>query len=118
LICESGTRQLINRCIALIKRNAEVIDSLPFILAHPDLMPFNYLVDTNGCITAVLDWDGTTHERLGYNLHFAQYLLGCMTREGWQDYADRETVEAAFYSAFYKRVEAHGTVPSTEFSFA
>jgi hypothetical protein len=41
-----------------------------------------------------------------------------MTLEGWQDSADRETVEAAFYSAFYKRVEAHGTVPSTEFSFA
>jgi hypothetical protein len=42
-----------------------------------------------------------------------------MTLEGWQDYADRETVETVFYSAFYKRVKAHRTVTSKEqFSFA
>ena len=48
LICESGTRQLISRAIDLIKSNAELVDSLRLALAHPDLTPFNYLVDTNG----------------------------------------------------------------------
>ena len=116
-ICESGTRQLISRSTAILKRNAELVDSLPLVLAYPDLTPFNYLVETKWMYDGCSRLGRATHERLGYNLHFAQYLLGCMTLEGWQDYAVRETVETAFYSAFYERVEAHRTVTSKEFSF-
>lgn len=61
LVCEAATKQLIDRCIAIIQRNIGLVDSLPIVLAHSDLSPFNFLVEpTIGHVTAVLDWDGAT----------------------------------------------------------
>ena len=109
LTCEAATRQLIGRSIAIVQHNTHLIDSLPIVLAHSDLSPFNFLVEqTTGHVTAVLDWGGATFERVGYNLHFAEHLFGCMTLEGWMDYSDRKAVEERFHSCLRERLSGQG----------
>jgi hypothetical protein len=97
---QTATKQLITRCVTAIQRNISLVDALPIILAHSDLVPENLLVEpTTGNITAVIDWNGATFERVGYNLHFAEHLFGCMTLDsGWMDYSDRKAVEEVFRS--------------------
>jgi hypothetical protein len=55
LVCEPATKQLIHRCVANVTRNIGLVDSLPIVLAHSDLSPFNILIDpVTGQVTAVL----------------------------------------------------------------
>jgi len=109
LACETATKQLIGRSIAIVQRNIGLIDSLPIVLAHSDLSPFNFLVElTTGHVTAVLDWSGVIFERVGYNLHFAEHLFGCMTLEGWMDYSDRKAVEERFHSCLHELLSGQG----------
>jgi hypothetical protein len=100
LSCQTATKQLITRCVAMLQGNIGLIHALPCILAHSDLVPENLLVEpTTGNITAVIDWSGATVERVGHNLHFAEHLFGCMTLDsGWMDYSDRKAVEEVFRS--------------------
>jgi hypothetical protein len=94
----------------MIQRNISLIDALPIVLAHPDLSPFNYLIESNtGHITAVIDWNGATYERVGFNLHFANHLFGCMTLDsGWMDYSDRKAVEDVFRSRLRELLSEQG----------
>jgi Phosphotransferase enzyme family len=119
LACKGHTKQLIDRCVAIVQRNAGLVDSLPIVLAHSDLTPFNFLVEpTTGQVTAVLDWNGATFERVGYNLHFAEHLFGYMTLKGWVDYEDRKVVEEAFHSQLQRLLSAQGVEDSEKFVFS
>jgi hypothetical protein len=119
LACEAATKQLIDRCIAIVQRNIGLIDSLPVVLAHSDLSPFNFLVEpATGHVTAVLDWNGATFERVGYNIHFAEHLFGCMTLDGWMDYSDRKAVEEVFCSQLRGLLSAQGVHDSEKFLFS
>jgi hypothetical protein len=119
LSCEAATKQLVDRCITIIQHNVGLIDSLPIILAHSDLSPFNFLIEpTTGHVTAVLDWNGATFERVGYNLHFAQHLFGCMTLEGWMDYSDRKVVEEVFHSRLRELLSSQGVDCSEKFLYS
>jgi Phosphotransferase enzyme family len=119
LVCAPITKQLIDRCVGTVLSNVGLIDSLPIVLAHPDLTPFNFLVEPGtGQVTAVIDWDEATYERVGHNLHFAEHLFGCMTLKGWMDYDDRNVVEERFRSELHALLSAQGWNDSKMFVFS
>jgi hypothetical protein len=119
LECDVKCKALLDRTLFAVQRNSSLIDSLPTVLAHKDLTPFNYLVEpSTGRITAVLDWDGATPKRVGHNLHFAVHLFGCMTMEGWEDYPERESIESKFRSSICERLSAQGIEDLSSFLFS
>lgn len=105
--------------MTVIESNSNLVDALPTVLAHGDLTPFNYLVErTSGRITAVLDWDGATVQRVGYNLHFVEHLFGSMTLDGWEDYPEREAIEGKFCSTLCGHLSAQGIDGVSAFLFS
>jgi len=119
LECDVKCKALLDRALFAIQRNAALIDSLPTVLAHEDLTPFNYLVEpSTGRVTAVLDWDGATPKRVGHNLHFAVHLFGCITLDGWEDYPERESIESEFRSSICERLSAQGIEDLASFLFS
>lgn len=119
LECDVKCKALLDRTLFAVQRNATLIDSLPTVLAHEHLTPFNYLVEpSTGRVTAVLDWDGVTHRRVGHNLHCAVHLFGCMTMEGWEDYPGRESVESKFRSSICECLSSQGIEDMSSFLFS
>jgi len=95
----TGLRDRISTCTSKLLPRLSDIDSLPIVLTHQDLTPFNYLIDdSTSRIQAVLDWDGAVYLPVGSNFHFVEDLFGFMTPSGWKDTEDRQELEEAFYT--------------------
>ncbi|KAB8527769.1 hypothetical protein FH972_025422 [Carpinus fangiana] len=96
------------RVVDKLRSDASTFATLPHILGHQDLSPFNYLVDDVGHITAVLDWDGAAYEPVGTNFHFVDNVFGNMTPKGWVDGEDRAELEDAFYTRVLQLLASQG----------
>lgn len=108
--CDERTKKFIERAILKVQPSASDIDSLPLVLAHPQLFPWNFLIDPpTGKITAVLGWEGAIYERFGWNLHFAEPVLGYMElHQGWLNFEERTTLEKEFYDALEHQLLIQG----------
>ncbi|KAI1453253.1 hypothetical protein F4805DRAFT_478704 [Annulohypoxylon moriforme] len=86
-----------------------ILVTLPIVLTHQDLAPFNYLIDeSSGHVQAVLDWDGALYLPVGSNFHFIESLFGFMTPTGWQDTEDRQELEDAFFQNVLAALNTQG----------
>ena len=73
----SARAQGLHRCLRLFTewaREHETGEELPFVLAHPDLDTQNLLVDEDGSLSGVIDWDGTAA---------VPHSVGCLAYPKW-----------------------------------
>ncbi|KAJ5366265.1 hypothetical protein N7541_000206 [Penicillium brevicompactum] len=102
-------RNKISACISKLQPRLQDVASLPIVLTHQDLSPYNYLIEEKtGRLQAVLDWDGSIYLPIGSNFHFMESIFGSMTITGWKDATDRHKLESAFYDRVLERLSIQG----------
>ena len=102
--------------IAAIGAKLHLLDSLPAVLTHYDLVGQNIFVDETGALTGVIDWDGAGIEAFGVVV-FALYecFFGNMEGGHWSPYdflaggkypgqTACQVLEAAFWDTLWEHV--------------
>ena len=102
--------------VTAIAAKLHLLQDLPLVLNHPDLVGLNVFVDRmSGAITGVIDFDGAEIEALGISI-FTLYecFIGSMDDRHWSPYDmpagpahGRETVCRMLESAFWQTFWAH-----------
>lgn len=104
-------KDTISTCISKLRPKAsELAKTLPLVLTHQDLTPWNYLVDSSsGHVTSVMEWQGSRYLPIGSNFHFIDAcIFGNMSRKGWEHAEGRQELETAFYARVQERLTAQG----------
>jgi hypothetical protein len=105
----TNLRSTISVCLNKLMPLLSGLTTLPLVLTHQDLSPFNYLINEfSGHIQAVLDWDGALYLPIGSNFHFVDSFFGYMTPSGWNNSEQRHEFEAAFYTRVLSNLTAQG----------
>ncbi|EFQ99198.1 hypothetical protein MGYG_02212 [Nannizzia gypsea CBS 118893] len=74
-------------------------------LCHGDLNDMNLLVDEEtGDLTGVIDWAEASIQPFGMSLWGLETLLGFSDRDGWHYYSASNSLEDAFWAAFYDEI--------------
>lgn len=100
--------------ISSVSAKLHLLQDLPLVLTHPDLVGLNIFVDrTTGRITGVIDFDNAQVEALGVNIvTLYEWFVGSMEDGHWSPYdmpaGERyggknvcQVLEAAFWDTFW-----------------
>ena len=104
--------------ITSITAKLHLLQNLPLVLSHPDLVGLNVFVDRiTGAITGMIDFDGAEIEALGINIFtLYEWFIGSMENRHWSPYdmpagethGSKKTVcqvlESAFWETFWANV--------------
>ena len=98
--------------VTSITAKLHLLQNLPLVLSHPDLVGLNVFVDRiTGAITGVIDFDGAEIEALGINIFtLYEWFIGSMEKRHWSPYdmpagethGSKKTVCQVLESAFWK----------------
>ena len=74
--------------VTSITAKLHLLQNLPLVLSHPDLVGLNVFVDRmTGAITGVIDFDGAEIEALGINIFtLYEWFIGSMDHGHWSPY--------------------------------
>ena len=104
--------------VTSITAKLHLLQNLPLVLSHPDLVGLNVFVDRiSGAITGLIDFDGAEIEALGISI-FTLYesFIGSMENRHWSPYDMRagethgsettvcQVLESAFWETFWANV--------------
>lgn len=103
--------------VTLISAQLHLLQSLPLVLTHPDLVGLNIFVDRkSGNFTGVIDFDDAQIEALGMNIvTLYEWFVGSMEDGHWSPYGTpageqygsenvSQVLEAAFWDTFWANV--------------
>ena len=103
--------------VTSVTAKLHLLESLPLVLSHPDLVGLNVFVDrTTGAITGVIDFDGAQIEALGINIvTLYEWFLGSIEKRHWSPYdmpagepygskTVCQVLESAFWETFWANV--------------
>ncbi len=93
-----------------------LIEALPMVLAHGDIVPSNILLDpTNGHLVGLVDWAEAEMLPFGICLYGLEEILGHMTADNqFVYYADAEEARAAFWERFRTEIPPLGDKQTLE----
>lgn len=103
--------------VTSITAKLHLLQNLPLVLSHPDLVGLNVFVDRiTGAITGVIDFDGAEIEALGVNIFtLYEWFIGSMNDGHWSPYdmpaggthggkTTCQVLESAFWETFWANV--------------
>ncbi|QIW96280.1 hypothetical protein AMS68_001798 [Peltaster fructicola] len=103
---DSGLRRLARQAILAVDNG--MLEQLPLVLTHGDLLPSNLVVDeTTGELTGVIDWAEAEYLPFGLALYGLDHLLGVMSTSGqFVYYTQSELLRQLFWTRLIREVAA------------